>query len=138
MATWLFAALNLWEAFFYPYRLCFFQSKKEEDSEENLVRVEQMYDSLPGWMKDRNPMKKTYCNIVFEQNKSRMKGVPQGHRHYRQYTPSSLFLDEVTYIEELHETVKAVQPALRRGGRLTGISSAGPSEFADLVFDRII
>lgn len=138
LATWLIAGLNYWEAKFYPYRLAFFQSKKEDDSDENLVRVEQMEESLPQWMKDRNPMKKTFCNIEFEKNRSRMKAVPQGSRHFRQYTPSSLFLDEATYIEELLETIEAVQPALRRGGRLTAISSAGPSEFSDLVFDRNI
>lgn len=138
LATWLIAALNFWECMFYPYRLCFFQSKKEEDSDENLIRVEQMYKSLPDWMKERNPVKKIYCQITFEGNQSRMKAVPQGSQHFRQYTPSSLFLDEATYIEELQETIKAVQPAIRRGGKLTAISSAGPSEFADLVFDRMV
>jgi len=136
MATWVIAALNFWESFFYDRRLTFFQSKKEEDANENLLRCVDIFDNLPSFMKDYNPVKDKYCELSFGTTKSRIKGIPNDPDPVRQFTPSSLFVDEAAYVSEFADTFKAAKPALDGGGRFTAISSAKPCEFKHYVFDE--
>lgn len=136
-ATWVFSALYLWDAMFFPSRLTFFQSKKEVDSDANIKRAETMHERLPAWMRQWQPMERTFCNIYFPRSRSEIKGIPQGADHVRGFTATGVFVDEASFVEGLGEVIAAAKPALGKTGRFTAISSAQPSEFKALVFDEI-
>lgn len=134
--TWLISALYLWEAMFFPSRLTFFQSKKEEDSDANLERVFTMYQRLPEFMQIWNPAVKTYCHLKFKRSRSHLWAIPQGANHARQYTVSGYFADEAAFLEEMDTVLAAVGPTLGEKGKFTMVSSAAPSYFEMLVFDK--
>lgn len=135
-ATWLFCGLYLWESLFFPSRLTFFQSKKEEDANANVERAHAMYTRLPEFMQLWNPASLTFCNLKFKRNRSRIWAIPQGAAHARQYTVSGYFADEMAYQEEMDLVLAAVAPTLGEKGRFTGVSSAAPSYFQLLCFDK--
>lgn len=139
--TWLYVSLFLWDALFFPSRFTFIQSKKEEDSDEALERAFTIYKNLPKFIKDWQPLvggKKTYCHMRFIRNHSRLWAIPEGPEHLRSYTPTGLFSDETVYQDDVEKMVASASPALGEKGRLTMVSSAGPSYFEALAFDRII
>lgn len=94
-----------------------------------------MYDHLPPIIKEWRRVEKTFCNLKFS-NRSQIIGVPEGSKHFRQYTITSLFLDEAAFIDEVSETLAAVKPALGEIGKFTAVSSASPGAFCNLVFDN--
>lgn len=96
-----------------------------------------MHFRLPAWIKDWQPMKRTYCNIYFPRSRSEIKGIPQGADHVRGFTATGVFLDEACFLEGMDEVLAAVKPAIGKSGKFTAISSAMPSYFADLVADRV-
>lgn len=135
-ATWLFCALYLWDAIFFPSRLSFFQSKREEDADANLERAWAMYNHLPKFMRLWQPAKRTYCHIKFSRNRSHLWAIPQGAEYARQYTCSGYFADEMAFQIQMDEVLAAVNPTLGTKGRFTGVSSAAPSYFKSLCFDE--
>lgn len=135
--TWLFCGLYLWESMFFPSRLTFFQNKKEEDADNNIKRAAVMHERLPIWMREWQPVKQTYCSLAFPRSRSEIRGIPAGAHHVRGATATGVFADEMAFIEKMDEVLAAVKPALGKIGRFTGVSSASPSYFAELVFDRV-
>lgn len=134
--TWCICACYLWNAMFFPYRNIFFQSKKEDDANENCIRLIKLWERLPLWMREWNTVRGVYCKVGFK-NKSRIFGIPSGADHARQYTASGYFSDEVVYQSETDKVMAALKPAIRNGGRYTGVSSAGPSYFGNMVLDKL-
>lgn len=134
--TWWACAVYLWESMFYSSRLTFFQNKKETDADANLSRVEVMYLRLPDWMKQWQPMRRTYCSLYFPRSRSEIKAIPQGADHVRGFTVSGMFLDEMAFMDETDQVLAAVKPALGKTGKFTGVSSANPSYFEKLCFDQ--
>lgn len=135
--TWLMCGLYLWQSFFFKHRLTFVQSKKESDANELILRTMQMYNSLPWWMREFNPAQSIYCYMEFKNSGSRIMGIPQGADHIRGYQPSGVFNDEVVFQIDVDKVVAAIRPALRSGGKLTMVSSAGPGFFAQAVLDSL-
>jgi hypothetical protein len=135
--TWLLCALYLWDALFHSSRLTFFQSKKEEDADETLERAFAIYQHLPKFMQHWQPAKKTFCHLRFSRNRSHIWAIPQGAGHARQYTASGYLADEMAFQEEMDQVLAAVSPTLGTKGRFTGVSSAAPSVFELLVFDKM-
>lgn len=135
--TWLFSALYLHDAMFFPSRLTFFQNKKEDDAEANLKRTFTMHSRLPIWMQEWQPIRQTYCNLAFLRSRSEIRGVPAGAHHVRGFTATGVFEDEMAFTEECDEVLAAIKPALGKTGRFTGVSSASPSYFKQLCFDEV-
>lgn len=135
--TWLFSALYMWDAMFFPSRLTFFQNKKEDDAEANLKRTYTMHSRLPLWMQEWQPIRQTYCNLSFPRSRSELRGVPAGAHHVRGFTATGVFEDEMAFTEDVDEVLAAIKPALGKTGKFTGVSSAMPSYFKQLVFDEI-
>lgn len=138
--TWLFCALYLWDAIHFPSRLTFFVSKKEIDSDANVQRSLVMYERLPKFYREfcapadkKTPY--TFCQLKFA-NRSRIWGIPSGGDQMRQYTASGIFLDEMSFLDEIKEQLASAIPTLGQKGRITGVSSAAPSYFGDLVFQH--
>lgn len=139
MMTWLISSLYLHDCLFFPSRLNFIQSQKEEDSDAVLERVFLMYQKLPVFMRNWQPLvygKKTFCSIKFARNRSIFRAIPAGPDHIRGYTITGLFIDEAVYHDDVEKTLTAADPALGSKGRLTMISSAGPSLFHQIVMDQ--
>lgn len=122
---------------FFPSRLTFFQSKKEEDAEANLSRVFTMWEKLPKWIRDWQPIKRTHTIIEFPRSRSQIRAIPQGADHVRGFTATGIFVDEAAFLEDLDKTIAAARPALGKSGRFTAISSANPSVFKALVFNEM-
>jgi len=120
---------------FNPSRYTIFQCKNELDSDVNLRRSVTMWEKLPVWMQEWQPIKYTYCQAYFPRSRSNITAVPEGSRHFRQKTLSGIFIDESAFTDELRDTVAAAKPALGVTGRLTMVSSASPGEFQALCFD---
>ena len=135
--TWLFAGLYLWDSMFWPSRMTIFQCKIEQDADANLKRLATMHERLPAWMREWQPFKYTYCSGLFPRSRSEILAVPAGAKHYRQRTLTGAWVDEAAFTEEMSEVMAAAKPALGKTGRFTAISSATPSYFADLVFDKV-
>lgn len=134
--TWLFTGLYLHNSMFHPSRYTVFQCKNELDSDVNLRRSVVMWEKLPEWQKEWQPMKYTYCNAFFPRSRSTIIAVPEGDRHFRQKTLTGVFLDEAAFTDGLQESVAACKPALGIAGRLSLISSAAPGSFHHLVMDN--
>lgn len=135
--TWVMTAIYIWHAFYFPHRINFIQSKKEEDADEVLERMKILYDNLPVWMRSWNPAEKTYCRMEFQRNKSRVIAIPSGAEHIRSYQASAIFNDETVYQTEVDKMLAAAKPSIKSGGRITLVSSAGPSVFGAMVNDEV-
>lgn len=119
-----------------PSRLNFIQSKKEKDSDEVLERTHLVYSKLPLFMRNWQPVKRTFCHMDFKRNRSRLWAVPEGAEHLRSYTATGLLSDETVYQNDVEKMLTAADPALGKTGRMTMISSAGPSAFELIAFDK--
>lgn len=140
MMTWIIVALYLHDAMFNPSRMNFIQSKKEEDSDQVLERAYTIYQKLPLFMRNWQPLssgKKTFCEMKFIRNRSILWAIPEGSEHLRQYTASGLLNDESVYQDDVEKMLTAAIPSLGKRGRLTMISSAGPSCFEQICFDKL-
>lgn len=136
LMTWLFCALYLHDAMWNPSRLNFVQSKKEEDSDQVLERAWTIYQKLPLFMRGWQPMKRTFCHLKSLKNRSHLWAIPEGPEHIRSYTATGLLSDEAVYQDDVEKMVTAALPSLGVRGRLTMISSAGPSCFGLICFDQ--
>lgn len=136
MMTWLFCCLYLHDFEFNPSRLNFVQSKKEDDSDEVLERAWLVYQKQPLFIRNWQPVKRTHCLMRAERNRSRLWAIPEGAEHLRSYTGTGLLSDETVYQDDVEKMLTAAGPALGDKGKLTMISSAGPSAFEQIVFDK--
>jgi len=142
MVSWLFCALYLWDTQFYPGRLNFFQSKKEEDADSLVKRAKFIYDKQPAFLKKYkvNPSnlgKHTYCKFELPEISSMIKGIPEGGHQIRMHTSSGIFSDEMGFQPEAEDAYTAAKPTIDGGGRFTGVSTAEPGFFADMVDDIV-
>ena len=137
--TWLFIALYLHEAMWKPSRLIFIQSKKEQDADEVLERGFSIYQKLPTFMRNWQPLthnKKTFCEMKFSRNRSRILAVPEGPDHIRGFSPTDIFSDETCFQDDVEKMTASAMPALGLHGRLVMVSSAAPSFMELLAMDR--
>lgn len=136
LMTWLISSLYLHDAMWNSSRLNFIQSKKEDDSDEVLERAYVVYQKLPKFMRDWQPLRRTKCLMKFSRNRSRLWAIPEGPEHLRSYTATGLMSDETVYQDDVEKMITAADPSLGKRGRLTMISSAGPSVFKMIAFDE--
>lgn len=122
---------------FFAHRLSFFQSKKQEDAAELIIRMYQMWSSLPKWMREWNHCEKIYAYAEFHRSRSRIFAIASGADQVRGFTPSGVFVDEACYVTDADKLLAAIRPSIRSGGKLTMISSAAPGYFGQLVLDSL-
>lgn len=75
--------------------------------------------------------------VVCERTHSEIIAVAQGRDQMRQLTATAIFADEFAFWEQARETYAAARPTIEGTGRFTGVSSANPGFFKDLVFDQV-
>ncbi len=133
-ATWLFCALYLCDSIFLPSRFTIFSSKKENDAIHLIERTALMWQRLPKFMREMNECTQLQASLKFA-NRSVIKGVPAGADQVRSLTLTGIFSDEMAFQEEAAPMLAAAIPTLGKNGRITCVSSAGPSYFAELISD---
>lgn len=140
MATWLFCALYLHDAQFNVGRYIYFQSKKEEDSDylvQDRAGFILEYEPPFLWPREFDHKKHVgYCSIAFESQKSYIQGIPEGGDQIRSKVPSGVLSDESAFQPEFEAAIGAMQPCIKGGARLTGLSSANPGFFKELVLEK--
>lgn len=133
--SWAFCAFYLWEAQFHLSRNTFFCSKKELDAEALCERTHFMYSKQPEFLREYVKIERTFNKLSLS-NRSTIRGIPQGPEQTRGFTISGLMIDEAVYVDELAAMLMAAIPAVGQQGRITLVSSAGPSTFSNIVFDQ--
>ena len=142
MVSWLFCSLYLWDTQFYPGRLNFFQSKKEEDADALIRRAKFIYDKQPVFLRryrvnPSNTGRHIYCKLELPEIQSMIRGIPQGGDQIRMHTASGIFSDEMGFQSEAEAAYTAAKPTIDGGGKFTGVSTAEPGFFADMVEDAV-
>lgn len=140
-ASWLFTALYLWQVQFYPGTSIFFQSKKEVDADSLIKRSKLMYDNEPFFLKKYqvNPSNRgehVFCKLEFPEIHSSIIGIPEGGDQIRMHTATGVFADEMAFQPSALDSYTAAKPTIDGGGRYTGVSTANPGFFHELVEDR--
>jgi hypothetical protein len=152
MISWILCALYLWDTQFFPAKLTFFQSKREEDADDLVKRAKFIYDHEPDFLKRYHdgtkwiPVKANphvpegrhlTCRLSFPAIYSEIRGIPQGGDIIRMQTCSGIFADEMGFQPEAEAAYTAAKPTISAKGRFTGVSTAEDNSFfEDLVFDR--
>lgn len=135
LMTWVTTAFYLHDSMWNPSRLNFVQSKKEDDADEVLERAHLIYSKQPNFIKNWQPMRRTKCLMKFPKVRSRMVAIPEGPEHLRSYTATGLLNDETVFQDQVEKMLTAADPALGKNGRMTLLSSVGPSCFQAICFD---
>jgi len=141
MVTWAMCIYVLWVCKFQENRLCFVQSKKEEDA-ANLVYNTDPYQarmsfiewSLPDPL--RSEVTCSYAKMRFTDTKSLAWAIPEGGEKIRSYTPSLLFSDEFAFQPEAEQAYAAARPAITGGGKFIAVSSARAGAYMERVIQR--
>jgi len=132
--TWLLTAHAIWHARFWPHRLIFIQSKKEEDA-ANLVFNQDWVNArgsfielnLPKFLRMRG-LKAKYGQLFYP-NGSHIWGIPQGSHIIRSYTASEIIMDEAAFQPQFEEAYTAALATVKGGGRLVACSTALANTF---------
>lgn len=135
--THLMVNLHGWLAMMFPGQRIALQSKKFEDANETLKRLDNSFGI----------MAKMHTNMpwpghVFKEgrmlfpNGSVIMAVAQGAAVVRQYTFSAIFSDETAFQVEADEAYTAALPTVLGGGKYTMVSSANPGFFQDMCYDK--
>jgi len=144
--TWLVLACFLWDTVFNRVRANFIQSKKEDDADALLDRVEFMLEQIPVAVIPKKILPKwrrKFCHLEFAETGSYIKAIPQGADQLRQYTASGIFMDEFAFWDDAEATYGASVPTIQGGGRIVIVStppdnsSPQGSFFERLVYDRL-
>lgn len=136
LLTWLMLCLHLWQAMFKPSQEVFIQGKREDDVILLFERIRAIYNHLPQWMKRYRKLQKDTMLWLRFNNRSNIKGLPEGGSKIRGNQISALLSDEFAFQESAKEAFKASKPAVGKTGKITLISSAEVSFFYDLVSDE--
>jgi hypothetical protein len=146
--SWTCIALAFWDILFHQGREHAFVSKKEDDSQELVSRAAFMYHKIPpgkipkallppikGGRMLKSPPKfeLDFGNDVT----SYIAGFPVGADQLRQFTFSSIFVDEAAFMREAEAFYAGAKPTIDGGGRMVMVSSRSPGFFKKLVFDKI-
>jgi hypothetical protein len=134
MATWLFVTLYTWDTLFHTGRQNIFQSEDGLKTAELVRRGKFIFDNQPKFLRQQHPAFYTAGvakagQLVVPSLNSEILGFPQGPDQIRQYHPTGVYTDETAFQVYAEEGFAAIAPAVRAGGRYTGVSSANPGWF---------
>lgn len=113
-------------------------SRKEDDADDLLSRMEFILENIPSdFPKELIPKyKKTFCCLEFPEIGSRILAFASGADQLRSYAASGILADECAFWPDAKKMYSATFPIIEDTGRMTMISSAAPGFFKELVFDE--
>lgn len=140
--TWTLLACHYWLARYrWGTTIAVISRKRGEDdsqgSLELLRRIRFMHDHLPP---EVHPVQMDYSatgRLRFPKSESEIIGIAQGADQLRQLTVTAIYADEMAFWEEAEGTYIASIPTIDGGGRFTGVSSANPGFFKQMVHDEL-
>lgn len=140
MMSWFCCAFALWWCLTKRAQLVLIQSKKEEDAGKLLERIYGIYERLPDYICEGNPVnqKSKPPELRFRGTDSAILGVPEGGHQVRSHTASLWISDEAAFQPEFAAAFIAAQPSLEGGGRAIIVSSAAPGRMYELVTDPVV
>lgn len=128
LVTWIFCALHVWLCTFFKGQYVFFISRKEADAGFDTPlslcsRALFVLQNLPKEMRPEFTKSLQPPVLKFPNFYSTIQGVSQDSDALRQYTASSILLDEMAFQEHATEAYAAVKPTIDGGGRLICVST---------------
>lgn len=139
LISWTMVALHYWLARFRPGTTVAFVSRKEgrsesEGSAELVNRARFIHEHLPPDI-EKIETEYKFCRLSFPSIHSEILGIGQGPDQLRQLTLTAILADEMAFWEQARDAYIASRPTIEGGGRFTGVSSANPGFFEQLVND---
>lgn len=126
MASWVFAALHLHEAFTVPNRKILLLSRTEGHAIELLDRLEYIYKNIPEsvWPIALRPkMSRTKTKMEFEGIDSYIKSLTSSIESSRSMTASRIFIDEFARMEDADGIFQGAMGSVMGGGNVTVVST---------------
>lgn len=140
LVSWLFISLHVWLLLFHEHEYIFFAARKEgrDESQGSLELVKRAKFVINNLRSYKPPFTEQKRGRIFcPSTSSQIVAVAEGANQLRQLAATAIFADEFAFWEKARETFAAAMPTIEASGRFTGVSSANPGFFADLVFDRL-
>lgn len=140
LVSWTFIALHVWLLLFHEREYIYFAARKEgrdesEGSLELVKRAKFVINNLRSFKPPTTEQKRG--RIICTETHSEIVAVAQGEHQMRQLTATAIFADEFAFWEHARETYTAARPTIEGTGRFTGVSSAHPGFFKDLIYDEV-
>ena len=123
--TWLCLGYALWLMLFRPSAVILLFSKREDEAQELMLRLQGMYRYLPAWMQCRSVMKENQSEFRLSNGSVALCFPTTGGRSY---TGTFVLADEADFIPELSGFLNAVKPTVDAGGQLALISTSDKSQ----------
>lgn len=128
LVTWLFCALHVWLCAYHKGQYVFFISRKEADAGFDTPlslcsRALFICQHLPEEVRPRFDRGLQPPILRFPDTMSVIQGVSQDSDALRQYTASSVLLDEMAFQEHAYDAYAAIKPTIDGGGRLVCVST---------------
>lgn len=131
MVTWLFCAIATHNLLVRPAQRMAVISKKFEDADALIDRMETIYTQLPhlrfhvpgAWPKHRKS-----GEVSCPELNSIIQAMGEEAKGLRQYTFSWVFLDEAAFADQADEIFRAAMPTVKGGGRFTAVSTPDGEE----------
>lgn len=140
LISWTFIALHVWLMLFHEREYIFFAARKEgRDESEGSLELVKRAKFIINNLRDFKPppTDQRRGRIICTATHSEIVAVAQGAHQMRQLTATAIFADEFAFWEQARETYTAARPTIEGSGRFTGVSTAYPGFFKDLVFDQV-
>ena len=131
--TWLCLGYALWLMLFRPAAVILLFSKREDEAQELMLRLQGMYRYLPVWMQCRSALKENQSEFRLSNGSTALCFPTTGGRSY---TGTFVLADEADFIPELSGFLNAVKPTVDAGGQLALISTSDKSQ-PHSVFKRL-
>jgi len=140
LVSWTCIALHVWLLLFHDREYIYFAARKEgrdesEGSLELVKRAKFIINNLRDFSPPPTDQKRG--RIICTTTHSEIVAVAQGEHQMRQLSATAIFADEFAFWEHARQTYTAARPTIEGTGRFTGVSSAHPGFFKDLVFDEV-
>lgn len=123
--SWICCWYALWLCLFQPGKVVLLFSKGQDEANELLRRIKDLYDRLPDWMRQAGPvLTKDNTEELVWSNGSRIRSLPASKGAGRGHTASLVILDEAAFLLFADQLFTALKPTIDAGGQLVIISTA--------------
>lgn len=140
LLSWTCIALHVWLLLFHEHEHIFFAARKEgrDESQGSLELVKRAKFIINNLRDFKPPFTDQHRGrIICPSTKSELVAVAEGENQMRQITATAIFADEFAFWEHARATYMAAVPTIEASGRFTGVSTAAPGFFKELVFDEV-
>jgi len=136
LMSWLFCIRLLYKALFIQNTANYIICYKFDDADYMLeYRIKAVYDNVPDEYKHMLP-KLEYKQGLIEipENRSFIQAVSAGADQLRSRTASFILWDEVAKQTRIMDSWASIQPTIRGGGNVVGVSTPKPNAFKTLFY----